>query len=119
MNCRTGLGGNDSNEKQRLNRGRVGEREELIERRSDLAEEGFDELYDGYQALGEVIVESQCSEVTYEMGYLDGWADAMHHFGWAYAGKPVKAKKAFPLFRARGTRSLARDVLKKRRAKRV
>jgi ribosomal protein L34 len=76
-------------------------------------------MYDGYQALGEVITDTSGSEVTYEMGYLDGWADAMDHFDWAYHGKPVKTKKAFPLFRARGARSLARDVLKKRRAKGV
>jgi hypothetical protein len=81
------------------------------------AERGFDEMYDGYQALGEVLVDTTASELTYEMGYLDGWYDSMHHYDWAYHGKPVKGKKAFPLFRARGARSLARDVLKKRREK--
>ena len=75
-------------------------------------------MYDGYQALGEVLVDTTSSEVTYEFGYLDGWVDAMYHYDWTYHGKPVKAKKAFPLFRARGARSLARDVLKKRRAER-
>ena len=53
------------------------------------------------------------------MGYLDGWWDAMSHWDWAYEGKPLKAKKAFGLFRARSARSLARDGLKKRRAERL
>jgi hypothetical protein len=90
-----------------------------VAKKSKRAEAAFDELFDGYQALADIITELPGSEVSYEMGYLDGWWDAMSHWDWAYEGKPLKAKKAFGLFRARSARSLARDGLKKRRAERL
>lgn len=79
-----------------------------------------DELYGGYQALAIATLDSNPgSEVTYEMGYLDGFADALGHAGWAADGKRIKSKAAFPLHRAKQLRSRARANLKTWRDRKV
>ena len=83
------------------------------------ADQIIDELSDGYHALGEVILEQGGSDVRYEIGYLDGWADARHHAGWAAEGKFWINKNAFPLLAARNVRRLVLKRLREARAKRL
>lgn len=82
----------------------------------------LDELYDGYQALGEVLIPLQDHTATssYELGYLDAWADAMQQASWAYEGQPVDAKGAFALLGeaiGKKRRKEAAEALMARRAK--
>jgi hypothetical protein len=87
--------------------------EKKIDTRFDRA---FNDLHDAYQALGEVILEESGSDVSYEMGYLDAFADAVHMLGWAVEGKPLKAKDAFCCFATKRVAKLARQALRRRRA---
>lgn len=71
------------------------------------------ELYAGYQAVaGATLDGSSGSAVSYEIAYLGGWADAMHHAGWGVEGKPVTGKGAFPMHAVRSVRKAARKHLK-------
>ena len=82
----------------------------------------INELGDGYNAVALAMIEESSgngSEVTYEVGYADGWADALHHAAWASEGKPEKIKRASPLFAARRTRRAAQKELKARRAEKL
>lgn len=86
----------------------------------DKADRALGELSAGYQALGDAILsELRGSDVSYEVGYLDGWADAMYQASMAAEGEPVKPGKAFPLFVAKRFRRLARRGLKEKREKRL
>ncbi len=80
------------------------------------ARRGFDEVYNAYRAIGEATLDDDPgSAVSYEIGYLDGFADAMHHLGLAIEGKPVKSSNAFPLHAVRGLRKRAGKLLKRNR----
>lgn len=77
----------------------------------------LDELYDGYQALGEVLIPRQEHTATssYELGYLDAWADAMHHAAWVHEGAPLQVKDCFPLLHGKKIRRKAAEALMARR----
>jgi hypothetical protein len=80
----------------------------------------FDELYAGYQAIADVTLDQPgLSAVSYEVGYLDGWADAMNHAGWAADGKPLKRKDSFSLHAVRSIRNSAAKKLKLERERRT
>jgi hypothetical protein len=77
------------------------------------------EVCNGYNAVAEAVIHhGPGSEVSYETGYADGWADAMHHAGWAMekGDKLPVNKGAFPMFAARTVRRTALKLLRKRRA---
>lgn len=76
-----------------------------------------DELYAGYVALGDVLVGRGFKDHSYEIGYLDGWADAMHHAAWAVENKLVTGRNVFPLFGNRKARRRARRELVAQRAR--
>ena len=78
------------------------------------AYEVVSELYDGYQALGGTFFDEEDADPLIE-AYLSGWADAVHHAGWAAERKPLKWKKAFPLLSPDPFRKQARKALQKRR----
>lgn len=83
----------------------------------------IDELVVGYNALAQSILTCRTLKVdSYELGYLDAWADAMHHASWAMEGKRVPADEAFELFgrvvkrdRPRHLRKQAQQLLDKYR----
>lgn len=85
----------------------------------DMANRMLVELSDGYNAVTEAVIHhGSGSEVSYESGYADGWADAMHHAAWAMDGEDCRplGKNAFPLFSARNVRWTALRLIKARRA---
>lgn len=62
-----------------------------------------DHIFDGYHALSEVITDPKNEQKNlvddnYALGYLDGYADAMHELGWFLDGEPRKPKERFFLF---------------------
>lgn len=68
--------------------------------RVSLESAALDELFDAYQAAAEVITARRSDTPTgsYELGYLDALADALHHAGWALEGehRRVVGDDAFP-----------------------
>lgn len=75
----------------------------------------FEELWSGYQSLANVIV-GRFKDRSYEMGYLDAWADAMAHVDWALEGKPVQGKQIFELLLNKKIRRRARREMVTQRA---
>lgn len=80
----------------------------------------FDEMYDCcYQALANAAFStgSLKNNNSYAVGYLDAWADAMSHAGWAVEGKPATGRTAFALLRNRRLRRRAKRLLVEQRAR--
>lgn len=78
-----------------------------------------DEMYDCYQALANTVLfeKTYVKEDSYEMGYLDGWADAMNHAACAVEGNPPTGRGVFELFANRQLRRKAKRALLKQRAR--
>lgn len=80
----------------------------------------FDHIYDGYDALSQVILTEDNEDLdTYELGYLDGYADAMNELGWATDGNPLKPKHRFELFGGCATETLKNAQRLKKEAKKI
>ena len=72
-----------------------------------------DDLHEGYQALGPVIVMDRgIRDDDYEMGYLDGWCNAMMAADESADGNRSSAKDAFPFLLNEKIREKARRRLK-------
>lgn len=82
------------------------------------AERVLDELYDGYQALASAIFPDDETVSPRLIAYLDGYADAMHHAGWALDSEAPKSKHLFGMLPPKRLRKAARRELKARRGDR-
>lgn len=78
------------------------------------AERMFDELYDGYQALGSVILTDEWERARL-IAYLDGYADAMAHASWALEEEQPRLKRLFCLLPSRKLRKAVREAMQEQR----
>ncbi|MEV8610270.1 hypothetical protein AB0383_20485 [Amycolatopsis sp. NPDC051373] len=79
------------------------------------AEQIFDELFDGYQALGNVILEEDNPSARL-LAYLDGYCDAMTHASEVLERDRPKLKRLFPLLKVKRIRSAVLKAMAEQRA---